>query len=286
MSVTVNAVAPLSVDTAVLPVGGSTSSLNSTTPIAVTDPDATFPDSVNLVVTEGSGQFELAAGTSGVDVRVAAGPGSNDAEILIGLAQDGTGNVLANGGSSVQIDDKYAGSVTVNYIGAITDGTKVNLDTTSIGGGTIASNAPPVSTDNAPDYYINTGAADDNIFGSQYNDFIRGGAGSDAINAGAGNDIVRGGADSDQVTLGPGDDIYYFTDDQLIGTSTDTITDFDADGNDQIQIDKTLDDDGRISISGIGTNRIVITLSGSETGETTVVSGSANTIDNDDIAFV
>lgn len=286
MSVTVNAVAPLSIDTAVLPVGGSTSSLNSTAPIVVTDPGATSSNPVNLEITEGSGQFRLAAGTSGVDVRVTAGAGANDAEIVIGLADDGAGNTLANGGSSVQVDDDYAGSVTVNYDNAITDGTKVDLNTAAIGGETIGSNAPPVAAGNTPDYYINTGAGDDNIQGSQFNDFIRAGAGSDAINAGAGNDIVRGGADSDEVTLGPGDDIYYFTVDQLIGTSTDTITDFDADGNDQIQIDKTLNDDGRISISGIGTNRIVITLSGSETGKTTVLSGSANTIDNEDIAFV
>jgi len=87
------------------------------------------------------------------------------------------------------------------------------------------------------------------------------------------------------MALGTGDDILYLTVDQLQGQSTNTIIDFDgaSAGDDKIQIDADLV--GRVSIAGQGTNRIVITLSGSQTGVTTIVS-EAGTIDNDDIQFV
>jgi len=277
------------------PTAGSTSSLNTSAPIVVTDPTATASAPVVLEVTEGTGTLNLAVGTTGADVVVNAGAGANDATIQVGLATDAGGNTLANGGSSVQIDPNYGGSVEVNYRGAITDGTKVNTAATASGGGTIADNLPggaqafqsnpnAFSADNTPDYYINTGRGDDQIEGTAGNDFIRGGAGSDLINAGAGNDTVRGGAGSDTVTLGPGNDVYYLTVDQLQGTSTDTITDFTS-GEDQVLIAANIE--GRVSISGFGTKALVISLSGSETGTTELVSGVNGTaFQEDDVAFV
>ena len=62
-----------------------------------------------------------------------------------------------------------------------------------------------------------------------------------------------------------------------------TVTDFDANGNDKIQIDSNLE--GLVSITGQGTNKITISLSGAQTGTTTVESGG-QTIDDDDIEFV
>ena len=67
------------------------------------------------------------------------------------------------------------------------------------------------------------------------------GAGDDTFNAGGGDDIVRTWFWYDTATLGAGDDIAYFTVDQLQGTQTKTITDFDASGNDKIQIEKSLE---------------------------------------------
>lgn len=287
MSAVIASVAATSTTTAVQPTAGTTSSLNTSTPIVVTDNAATAEEPVVLEVTEGTGTLKLAVGTTGADVIVEAGEGANDATIEIGLATDENGNILSNSGSSVQVEENYRGSVIVNYEGAIADGTsKVDLTTPTPGGGTIANNAPPTSTsfDNIPDFYINAGAGDDQIKGSASNDFIRGGAGSDLINAGAGNDIVRGGADSDLVTLGAGNDVYYFSVDQLIGTSTDTITDFTS-GEDQVQIARNIE--GRVSISGFGTKSLVITLSGSETGTTGLESGVNGTaFEEDDVVFV
>jgi len=237
---------------------------------------------VVLEVSEGTGELYLAVGTTGADVVVNAVSGASEATIQVGLATDVGGNTLANGGSAVQIDPNYGGSVVVNYRGAITDGTKVNTSAVASGGGTIADNAPAFTDDNLPDYYINIGASDDQAEGSTFSDFIRAGAGSDVINAGAGNDIVRGGAGSDTVTLGAGNDVYYLTVDQLQGTSVDTITDFTS-GEDQVQIAANIE--GRVSISGIGSNKLVISLSGSETGTTEILSGGS-TFQDDDVAFV
>ena len=103
------------------------------------------------------------------------------------------------------------------------------------------------------------------------------------MNAGGGDDIVRLGSGNDTATLGAGNDISYFTVDQLQGTQTKTITDFDASGNDKIQIEKSLE--GLTNIEGTGTKSITITLSGAQTGTTTIVSQGEN-IDDDDIEFV
>ena len=94
---------------------------------------------------------------------------------------------------------------------------------------------------------------------------------------------VRTGSGNDAGTLGAGDDIVYFTVDQLQGDQTKTINDFDASGNDKIQIDKDLKD--LVSIEGKGTKAIKISLSGAQTGSTNVVS-EGETIDDDDIEFV
>ena len=133
------------------------------------------------------------------------------------------------------------------------------------------------------DYYINAGAGNDQVAGSRGNDFLRLGAGDDTFDAADGDDIVRTGSGNDTGSLGLGDDTVYFTVDQLQGTQSKTITDFDAKGNDKIQIDADLED--LISIDGVGTNSITINLSGSQTGTTTVVS-QGETIDDDDIEFV
>jgi Ca2+-binding RTX toxin-like protein len=191
------------------------------------------------------------------------------------------GAPLNLGGSTVQVDDSYKGSVIANFSRSIVEGTVDK--STNTGVGSIADNAP--SNAGNFNFYINTGAGDDRIEGTIGNDFIRAGAGNDVVFGGAGDDVVRVGAGNDTMYLGKGNDVLYLTVDQLQGQSTNTITDFDGTdlGDDKIQIDADLV--GRVSISGQGTNQIVITLSGSQTGVTTIVS-QAGTIDNDDIQFV
>ena len=227
----------------------------------------------------------MAVGATGSNVKVT---GEGTAEVTIGNAQTEDGGLLNAAGSTFQIADSYKGSVVANLSGAIVDGTKVDVSTDT-GNGSIGANLPGSTSSSAfassaeIDYYINTGSANDQVEGSKGNDFVRLGAGNDTFNTGAGDDIVRTGSGDDSGNLGAGEDIVYFTVDQLQGSQTKTIKDFDSSGNDKIQIDSDLKD--LVSIEGQGTKAIKITLSGAQTGTTAVIS-EGNTIDDDDIEFV
>jgi Ca2+-binding RTX toxin-like protein len=110
-------------------------------------------------------------------------------------------------------------------------------------------------------FYAHTGAGNDQIEGSSANDFIRGGAGNDTINGFGGNDVIRGGSGSDSIFGGVGNDTLYYTSDQLDG-STDIFSDF-ATGIDKIAVQSTaVASTG--NISGLGTNTITFTASGTK----------------------
>jgi Ca2+-binding RTX toxin-like protein len=276
VSFAIPTVSPITVTGATIePVAGSITTLNSSTPVVITDPAAT---NAPVVIT---GTGTMAVGTQQAQVVI-----QGDSNINVGIARDSSGNPLGMGGAVIQATDTSGGSKIVNLDGANIGGAKVsgNVDLSAMGGaGTIADNAPPGTFNGTPDTYIHTGAGNDQIQGSSGIDFIRAGAGNDTINAGAGDDIVRPGAGTDLITLGQGNDVVYLTVDQLQGTSTNTISDFKVNGADKIQIASDLR--GLVSISGQGTQQIVISLSGAQTGTTTIVS-QGQTINDDDIEFV
>jgi Ca2+-binding RTX toxin-like protein len=280
VSTIIQPVTPVTADTSVQPPAGTTTSATSGQSLAVTDSSGTA-----VIEAPATGTFKVASATSGADVVIA---GKGTAGVVIGTSVDSAGNPLSGSGTSFQISDTYQGSAVVNLDNAIVDGTKINPSTETFNG-SIGANLPGGTSSNAfagptdIDYYINTGSANDQVEGSKGNDFIRLGAGNDTFNAGAGDDIVRTGSGNDSGTLGAGEDILYLTVDQLQGSQTKTITDFDANGNDKIQIDSDLKD--LVTIEGQGTNAIKITLSGAQTGTTAVIS-EGQTIDNDDIEFV
>lgn len=273
MSTFIQPVTPVAVEAATKAPAGTTS--------ASTNEVISVTDSSGPVVIEApaTGIFEVSSATEGADIQI---QGAGTAAVAIGTATLG-GDKQSAAGTAFQIADEYQGSAIVNFQGAIVDGPKVDLTTATPEGSTIADNAP-TGTDSV-DLYVKTGAGNDQVQGSSGADFIRLGAGDDVFNAGAGNDVVRVGAGNDSGTLGLGDDILYFTVDQLQGTSTNTITDFDASlaGNDKIQIDAGLE--GLVDIDGVGTNAIVINLSGEQSGTTLIVS-EGESIDADDIEFV
>lgn len=281
MSAVIPAVTPVDTAAAVTPLPISDVTVNTATDgstLAITTPDSS-PTNPVLIEAPTSGSFNVAPATEGANVVIR---GDGDASINIGNATKGgaTENI---GGSTVSVDENYAGDVTANFNNAIVDGI-VDKDTDA-GNGSIAENAPSDAGDF--NFYINTGAGNDEIQGTIGNDFIRAGAGNDVVNSGAGNDVVRLGTGTDEVTLGSGDDILYLTVDQLqtpAGQSqTKEITDFDSDGDDKIQISKDLED--LVDITGLGTNKITISLSGDQTG-TTDITSDGQTIDDDDIEFV
>jgi Ca2+-binding RTX toxin-like protein len=80
-------------------------------------------------------------------------------------------------------------------------------------------------------------AFDDVINGSGLNDVLRGGGGNDTINGGAGVDIITGGPGADTLTGGTGADTFVFNSPL---NNVDTITDFDANGIDKIDLDPTV----------------------------------------------
>ena len=114
----------------------------------------------------------------------------------------------------------------------------VDLQRTTAGGGTIQSNSPSARLSNSPidGIYFNSGAGDDEITGSQFNDFIRGGNGEDVIEALEGNDIIRGGTGGDLIRGGSGADHFYYTFDQ-IDNSTDQIQDFNQSEGDKLFVE-------------------------------------------------
>jgi Ca2+-binding RTX toxin-like protein len=264
-------------DSAIKPKAGDVVEASSGDVIAVTDAASKGADAV-VIEAPADGVIQVASGTVGANVIIS---GSGTADVVIGTGTSG-GVAESAAGSTFQVDDSYQGSVVVNLNGAITSGGSVDTTTETPGGGTIADNLGTVPTGGI-DFYINTGSANDQVQGSAGNDFIRLGAGDDAFNAGKGDDIVRVGTGNDIGTLGAGNDILYLTVDQLQDISTNTLTDFDANGDDKIQIDAALQD--LVDIEGLGTKAIVITLSGEQTGETIIVS-EGESIDRDDIEFV
>jgi hypothetical protein len=252
------------------PSAGSVSTLNGN--VVVTDSNA---NSENPVAIATDASLDVAAGTQGLDILL---DGTPDSTIDIDTAVDANGNPLSASGTSFQVDDNYEGTVNANLENAIVDGTKVDLETDT-GTGTIADNAPPDA--GQFDFYVNSGQGDDDVKGSVGDDFVRLGAGNDKFDTGAGNDLVRLGTGNDEGFLGAGDDKIYLTIDQLQEDGTKTIKDFDADGDDKIQIESGLD----VTIEGQGTNTITITLAGNPDTVTTITS-EGETIDDDDIEFV
>jgi Ca2+-binding RTX toxin-like protein len=253
--------------------------------VAITSPTAT---SNPVVVTPTSGTVTVGVATPGAQAVVNAQAGTTVNITTANL----NGNPQNLAGSVIQATDGSRGSFVVDYEGAVIGGTKVNGNTNLAdrgGVGTIAGNAPPgtfngtPNFNGTPDTYIQTGAGNDSIQGSEGIDFIRAGAGNYVINAGAGNDIVRPGSGNDLITLGKGNDVVYLTVDQLQGIQTKTISDFSTSGADKIQIASNLKN--LVSITGQGSKQIVITLSGAQSGTTTIVS-NGQVIKGDDIQFV
>ena len=275
MSTFIQPVTPVSSEAGPNPTTGVTSVSNGET-VVVTDPNSSAATPTVLEAPT-TGTIAVASASEGANIVV---EGTGTAEVVIGRATTGGLDQSASG-STFQIADDYEGTAVVNLSGSEITASKVDLTTETPEGSTIAENAP-TGTDNI-DFYVKTGSGNDQVEGTLGVDFIRLGAGDDTFNAGAGNDVVRVGIGNDSGTLGLGDDIVYLTVDQLEGSNVNTITDFDANGDDKIQIDADIED--LVEIEGVGTNEIIITLSGAQTGTTEIISGG-QTIDEDDIEFV
>ena len=295
MSAQVTSVSSVSLDsaTAAPTAGGSASEAAAGETYVVSDANtSTTAASVTIPAGTTSGTVNLAVATPGAMLSVS---GEGTATLSVGGASDSSGNALDQSGAAIGISDSYAGKVVADFSSSyVSSNATVNADA-KLGGSesSIGDNAPAglfssasaktFGASDAPNLYINTGIGDDEIGGSDKNDFIRAGAGADTVNAGAGNDIVRTGSGSDTATLGKGDDSLYVTVDQIVDGDVDTITDFDSSGDDTVLINSDIE--GLLTITGQGTNTITLALSGDQAATSTITS-NGGTIDADDIEFV
>ena len=274
MSIFITPVPALDAAAAENPAAGSSSTAVSGDKFVVTDPTS---GEIEINGPGGGGEFRVASGVNNANVKLDGALGD---EIGITTAVDAAGNPLNGSGSAFQVAEDFQGTVIANLEGAITSGASVDLETETdavdeagnpltiadAAGGTIAEGG--LGGDFA--YYVNGGAGNDQIEGSQGADFIRGGAGNDRINAGDGDDLVRVGSGSDSVTLGAGADTVYWTLDQFEGDSVNIITDFNS-GEDKIAIDADILDRIDVEFAEDGQS-FTVTLSGNTTGTTTVIS--------------
>ena len=209
---------------------------------------------------------------SGTQTVVNLSSGAVNANII------GGGNILeatviAGNGSNKIIEI----SSDVAYNNAVV----VNPNASLASGGTVSSAAgnltPPISgtaqTNPGFAFYAHAGAGNDQIEGSAQNDFIRGGSGNDNINGFGGNDVIRGGSGSDTIRGGAGNDTLYYTSDQLDGL-TDTFTDFTT-GTDKIAVQSSVVA-STANISGLGTNTITFTASGTRVVSSNTVINTAD----------
>jgi len=259
--------------------------------VVFSNPVAALPPEPNTSTTATPISTSITAGTQlggGTTYTLASIPtGSTGNLVLSGTAtvvnlSSGAVNASLIGGGSILEATVISGTGSNKLVEMSTDvayntAAVVNSAATLASGGTVSSAAggllPAISGAQANPgfaFYAHTGAGNDQIEGSSVNDFIRGGAGDDTINGFGGNDVIRGGSGSDSIFGGVGNDTLYYTSDQLDG-STDTFSDF-ATGTDKIAVQRTaVASTG--NISGLGTNTITFTASG-----TRVV--SSNTVIN------
>src|SRR4029079_7964777 len=124
------------------------------------------------------------------------------------------------------------------------------------------------------------GAGNDVLGGVTGNDFLSGGSGSDRLNGAAGNDTLSGGADlvPDTFLFEPGD-------------GADLLLDFD-DGTDRIDItaynsaDLAAMQAAGGAITTLDAGHVVIAFSATATDNVTVLTGSGDVIDANDLKFV
>ena len=165
-------------------------------------------------------------GGIGNDV-LSGGPGID--HLVGGLGDDW---IIADLDVANDIYDGGAGNDTLDYTQDIA-GVAVNLETGIASGidiGTdIISAFEVISTGQGNDVVrassqaitVNSGAGDDQLFGSAGNDKLMGGSGNDQLMGGEGNDLLIGGLGADMLDCGGGDDVVTadlgFSDDTMMG---------------------------------------------------------------------
>ena len=256
----------------VLPTGSNPTAVVATTPVQLAGTAQTY----TTLATTGGAPAQLVV--SGEQTRVNVAPGAAKIQATGGGAIIESSIVVGDAAKTISLGDNTVpyNQAVVNTVATVS-GNGSGTQTIAQAAGGITPAAAGSQTNPGFAYYAQGGTGNDQIEGSNLNDFIRGGAGNDTINAFGGNDLIRGGAGSDLIQGASGNDTIYYTADQLDG-STDTVTDFTT-GVDKIAVAST-SVASTANISGLGTNTITFTASG-----TKVISGTS-AIQASDIQFV
>ncbi len=142
---------------------------------------------------------------------------------------DGTGGyteikLTAPNGAAI---DRFGVSVAINSDGVVSIGGN-RSDGNVADSGAVYTFVPDENGDYVgPDgtVYTASGAAEEQVTGTENGETLTGGAADDVILAAGGDDVITGGSGSDHLTGGSGDDLFHFSFGDL---GHDTITDFAA----------------------------------------------------------
>lgn len=207
----------------------------------------------NDVLTGGDGDDNLNGG-GGIDTASYAG----SAAVTVSLAAVGAQNTVGSGFDTLTSIENLTGS---SFGDTLTGDASVNVINGGIGNDTVnGGGGNDVLGGGTGDDIVNGGDGNDAVNGEAGNDTLSGGLGIDTISGGDGNDTlngdaghdiliggagidtVSGGDGVDVVTLGAGDDVFKAevtstkVDLKAGSMSVDIITDFDASGNDWIDL--------------------------------------------------
>lgn len=192
---------------------------------------------------DGGRGSDVLSGGEGNDVLIVSG---NDSIHDAFYGGEGTDTLKVTGPKSVTLSGFNAGASSVERLegnGAGILGTK-DSDTFDLSALTSINNVP----------FIDAGAGNDRITGSNFGDSLRGGKGDDIIAGLGGNDVIDGGRGNDLLTGGTGDDIFVYA--RRYGA--DTIADF-IFGEDKIDLSsmRNIDDVGDLKMRAEGTSVVI-----------------------------
>jgi VCBS repeat-containing protein len=191
---------------------------------------------VTFTLDQTAGSHSITNGTGGLGnndtyQNIEGVIGTSSADTITG---SNTANDILRGGGGNDVLDGAGGTGDLLDLSDATAGFTINFSQ----GVSQSVTASGIGTDTYSNFEGVIGSAfNDTINGSSGNDILRGGGGNDVIDGGAGNDTITGGTGADTMTGGIGNDVFVFNSPT---NAVDTITDFEANGADKLQLDDAI----------------------------------------------
>ncbi|WP_439542574.1 beta strand repeat-containing protein [Hyphomicrobium sp.] len=222
---------------------------------------STLPRTVTFILVDGDGGADTGSATATINVAAVndAPDAVNDSVIVNLQAANGTTFLIPHWALTYNDSDVDSSTLTITNTGSLSDLASASL-TTNPGSVTVVNNSSGGGGDTdwgSFQYTLSDGAATDNatvtigfdsgnITGTGNADILLdldagattldGGAGNDVLIGGAGNDRLIGGTGNDLLHGGAGFDTFVFNTALNAATNVDIIRDFDAGGQDKIEL--------------------------------------------------